>query len=85
MENTNHIETEEDVKRRFIERQKRLFYNILRRLENGTAEEWLIENFKSRYKEIVYDDARKAYTEYRLKAIKKKERAYDDELFSDKV
>ena len=81
--------TEDDVKRSFIERQKRLFHNILRQLENGLAkgvtDEWLVNDFKRRYREIVYDDAKKAYTDYKLKTIKKKERDYEQDLFSSKI
>lgn len=80
---------DDDIKLAFIEKRKKLFQNILRQLEyaltrNATTEEFVNE-FKSCYKKFVYDEAKKEYTDYRLRTIKKKEKAYEDDLFSSKI
>lgn len=76
-----------ELKLVFINRQRRLFTNILSQLEaanaKGIQNEEIINDFKSRQNEIVYDYAKKAYTEYKLKHIKKK--SYNDDLFSAEV
>jgi len=75
---------DEEIKRRFIERQKRLFFNILRQLEKGLSkgvtDEALVNQFKLRYNEIVYEDAKKAYLEHKMRQAKRVN--YFDELFT---
>ena len=78
-----------DLKLMFINRQKRLFANILRQLEagekKGVTPEDLVEQFKGAYNSIVYDDAKKAYLEHKLRVLKRKEKYYVDDLFSAKI
>jgi len=76
-----------DLKIAFIERQKRLFNNILNQLQEsnkkGITTDEQLHQFKNAYNEIVYEDAKNAYTRYKLRHIKKKE--YHDDLFSAEV
>ena len=86
---------EDDVKRKFIEVEKKLFCNIIRQLENGLekgctriADQETINKLKDQYKEIVYTEAREAYTRYKFKQAEMKVRSIiytddtDDDLFS---
>lgn len=73
-----------ELKKVFVNRQKRLFNNILGHLEEakvkGIMSEESIQQFRNHYNEIVYEDAKKAYFEYKLK--QKHIYNYADDLFS---
>jgi hypothetical protein len=66
-----------ELKLVFINRQKRLFENIYNQLKiansKGIVSTEQLEEYKSHYNEIVYDDAKKAYLEYKLKYKRKKD------------
>lgn len=81
------MDPDRDLKLVFINRQKRLFDNIYNQLkianEKGIVSKDQLEEYKSHYNEIVYDDAKKAYTAYKIKYIKKRD--YIEDLFSAEI
>lgn len=80
------MESDDDLKRYFINRQKRLFNNIYNQLkianEKNIVSNDQLEEYKAHYNEIVYDDAKKAYTAYKLKNSRIN---YKDDLFSAEI
>jgi hypothetical protein len=80
------MESDDDLKRSFINRQKRLFNNIYNQLkianEKGILSNEQLEAYKNSYNEIVYDDAKKAYIAYKLKYSRI---SHKDDLFSAEV
>lgn len=76
-----------ELKLIFINRQKRLYENILRQLEEGqkkgiTSEETL-QQYKNSYNSIVFEDAKKAYLQHKLKHSRKRD--YIEDLFSTDI
>lgn len=75
---------DDELKRTFVNRQKRLFNNIFNQLkianEKGIVSKEQLEEYKSHYNEIVYDDAKKAYLQHKKKYSRKK--GYFEDLFS---
>jgi len=73
---------DQELKKIFVNRQKRLYTNLLRQLkvanEKGILSNEELEQFKSSQNEIVFDDAKKFYVEYKLHHRRK----YVDDLFS---
>ncbi len=59
------IGSDDDYKRMLINRNKRLYNNILKQLqigrENGVVSKKEVEQYKSNYNEIVIESAKKEY------------------------
>lgn len=78
---------DQELKKVFINRQKKLFANILNQLkianEKGILSREQVEQYKSKQNEIVFDDAKKAYFEYKLQHSRKRD--YLEDLFSENI
>lgn len=78
---------DQELKKVFINRQKKLFANILNQLkianEKGILSSEELEQYKSKQDEIIYGDAKKAYLEHKLQHNRKRDSL--DDLFSSRI
>jgi hypothetical protein len=84
------MESDDELKKLFIYRYKKMFMGHLRFLENaierGAVDEEYINNYKSLYNKIVYDGAREAYIQHKFKQAKQALKVkYKDDLFSAEI
>lgn len=81
------MDPDRDLQLRFVNRQERLFNNIYNQLkianEKGILSSENLEEYRSHYNDIVCYEAKKAYTAYKLKYMKKRDHIED--LFSAEI